>query len=102
MPRRPPTACGHPACPNPRPCPLHPASWGTGARGRTMPPGWGKTRATVLRRDPTCRLCLAAPSTEVHHAAPPSEDPADLLGVCAPCHRAETQRQAVAARLASR
>ena len=63
-----------------------------------MPPGWAATRARVLRRDPTCRLCLAAPSTEAHHTLPGVEDEATIVGACAPCHRAVTQAQAAAAR----
>lgn len=65
-----------------------------------MPPHWPATRARILRRDPTCLLCLAAPATEVHHTDPPHQDDAHLAGVCAPCHRAATQQQAAAARLA--
>jgi len=66
-----------------------------------MPPGWAATRARILRRDPTCRLCLAAPSTEVHHLlGPGSEADHQLAGVCHPCHQHESQRQAAAARAA--
>jgi 5-methylcytosine-specific restriction protein A len=63
-----------------------------------MPPGWTTTRARILRRDPVCRLCQAAPSAEVHHLRPGVEADAWLLGVCEPCHLAETQRQAALAR----
>jgi 5-methylcytosine-specific restriction enzyme A len=63
-----------------------------------MPPGWEATRARILARDPTCRLCGARPSAEVHHTQPGREDDASLLGVCHPCHDRETQRQAALAR----
>jgi 5-methylcytosine-specific restriction endonuclease McrA len=67
-----------------------------------MPPGWGATRARILRRDPTCRICWAAPATEVHHTQPGAEDDAHLIGACHPCHHAASQAQAAAARLAHR
>jgi hypothetical protein len=64
-----------------------------------MPRGWARTRARILRRDPTCRLCLAAPSTEVHHLLGPGfEADHQLAGVCHPCHRRVTTAQALAAR----
>jgi hypothetical protein len=94
VPTRPPTACTDPRCPNPRPCPDHPASW-----GRAMPPGWPATRARILRRDPICRACGSAPSTEVHHLRGPGhEADDDLAGACHPCHAAITAAQAAAAR----
>ena len=67
-----------------------------------MPPGWTATRRRILRRDPTCRLCASAPSTEVHHTQPGVEADWSLLGVCHPCHLAVTQQQAAAARWADR
>jgi 5-methylcytosine-specific restriction enzyme A len=63
-----------------------------------MPPGWTATRRRVLIRDPICRLCGQAPSTEVHHPEQGVEDEALLMGVCSPCHAAVTARQAAAAR----
>ena len=94
MPTRPRVACTAPGCPHTKPCPDHPASW-----GRAMPRGWGRTRARILARDPTCRLCSARPSVEVHHVRGPGfEDDAWLLGVCSVCHAAITRAQAAAAR----
>jgi len=102
MPRRAPTCCPAALCTNPRPCPDHPTRWAEGLRGRAMPPGWDATRARILARDPACRLCGAAPSTEVHHLLGPGhEQDHELLGVCHPCHDGETQRQAALARGAS-
>jgi len=66
-----------------------------------MPPGWPATRARVLRRDPVCVLCWAAPSTEAHHLHPGLEDERYIVGACAPCHRDVTQQQAAAARRAA-
>ena len=67
-----------------------------------MPPGWPATRARVLRRDPICRLCGAAPSAEAHHTEPGNEDERTIVGACQPCHRAVSQQQAAAARAAAR
>jgi 5-methylcytosine-specific restriction endonuclease McrA len=70
-----------------------------------MPAGWDATRAAVLARDVTCRLrlaCHGAPAAEVHHAVPGSEAPADLWGVCGPCHQIVTAAQAAAARALAR
>jgi 5-methylcytosine-specific restriction enzyme A len=98
MPYRPPLGCTHPGCPHPVPCPDNPRTW----RGRAMPRGWAATRARILRRDPICRLCLAAPSTEAHHTQPGNEDEATIVGACSPCHRAVSLQQAAAARAAAR
>ena len=83
VPRRAPTACRDPGCPGPGrgQCPDHPPA---GSWGRAMPPGWTATRRRILRRDPTCRLCASAPSTEVHHTQPGVEADWALLGVCHP------------------
>jgi hypothetical protein len=61
-----------------------------------MPPGWPATRARILARDPWC-WCLR-PATEVHHLLPGVEDDWALRGLCADCHRVQTQAQAAAAR----
>jgi hypothetical protein len=68
-----------------------------------MPPGWPATRARILARDPTCRGCRAAPSTEVHHVLGRAvHADAWLVGLCATCHATITQAQALAARYAAR
>jgi 5-methylcytosine-specific restriction endonuclease McrA len=69
-----------------------------------MPPGWASTRSRILRRDRlTCRLahpgCLIE-ATEVHHVFPGIEADWALVSACGPCHKAETSRQAHAARAA--
>jgi 5-methylcytosine-specific restriction endonuclease McrA len=103
MPTRAPRACGKPGCPNVRPCPLHPASWAEGQRGRAMPPGWAATRERVLVRDRRwCRSCCSAPATEVHHLRPGTEGDEWLVSLCSACHLRATQAQAAAARRAER
>ena len=67
-----------------------------------MPPGWAATRRRILRRDPVCVLCHAAPSTEAHHTQPGNEAEATIVGACQPCHRAVSLQQAAAARAAAR
>ena len=48
-------------------------------------------RAFVLRRDPTCRICEVAPTTEVDHIWPRcyggDDTAANLQGVCSPCNK---------------
>ena len=63
-----------------------------------MPRGWKATRARILDRDPLCRACGAAPSTEVHHTETGREDDASLIGVCHGCHARITAANAAAAR----
>lgn len=99
MPTRPPSACTDPGCPNTRPCPAHPPrTWAD----RKMPPGWQATRRRILARDPVCRACGLAPSTEVHHTDPPAEDDGHLAGLCSPCHLAISKAQAAEARRLAR
>lgn len=98
MPTKAPTGCAEPGCIYARPCPLHPRGWSEGGRGRKMPPGWDATRARILRRDPLCRGCWSAPSTEVHHTVPGVETDELLAGLCHDCHAAITAAQALAAR----
>ena len=66
------------------------AQQGYGAR-------WRRLRAIILARDPICRICNQAPSTEVDHIEPkaPDQDAADatedeLQGTCKPCHSTKT------------
>jgi len=70
---------------------------------RTLAPGRPMKRATpqrrrsqrtfrevILRRDPICRLCGKAPSTDPHHILARgkggSDDPENGAGLCRPCH----------------
>lgn len=64
-------------------------------RSAPLPPSWHKIRGKILKRDPICRACLIAPSTEVDHTGMPDEHgPQFLRGICGPCHRTLTARQA--------
>ena len=56
---------------------------------------WETPRRAVLARDPICRVCEDALSTEVDHIIPLSQggDPYrldGLQGLCSPCHRGKT------------
>jgi len=65
-----------------------------------MPPGWPRTRARILRRDPVCVLAYpgcTVTSTEVDHGDAGTDADWNLRGVCASCHKQRTQAQAQAA-----
>jgi 5-methylcytosine-specific restriction protein A len=51
---------------------------------------WRRLRLRILERDPTCRICLAAPSTTVDHIISKrnggTDDDHNLRGVCASCN----------------
>jgi 5-methylcytosine-specific restriction protein A len=56
---------------------------------------WEIARRAVLARDPICRVCDKALSTEVDHVTPLTEggDPyrlEGLQGICSPCHWRKT------------
>jgi len=50
----------------------------------------------VLRRDPLCRACGHAISTEVDHIVPKArggtDEESNLQGLCSACHAAKTAR----------
>ena len=59
---------------------------------------WETTRRLVLARDPICKVCNDALSSEVDHVVPLSRggDPYrldGLQGICSPCHRMKTGRE---------
>jgi 5-methylcytosine-specific restriction endonuclease McrA len=64
---------------------------------------WARTRRAVLARDPICKVCDNALSTQVDHIVP-LEDGGDpyrlegLQGLCDPCHWAKTARENAARR----
>jgi len=103
-----PTVCAVPGCPNVASssgrCPTHARKdrWATGAHGRAMPRDWSRTRARILRRDPTCRIAgprCTTLATEVDHIVRGGGDhDANLQGACHPCHQAKSQAEAAAAR----
>jgi 5-methylcytosine-specific restriction protein A len=60
---------------------------------------WLTTRSKVLARDPICKVCNQRLATEVDHIVPLSQggDPWDLgglQGICGPCHRVKSGREA--------
>jgi 5-methylcytosine-specific restriction endonuclease McrA len=103
--------CLEPRCPNPaRPgkgrCVDHDrqAEAARSARRRETTNGifktkrWALTRGAVLARDPICKACDNALSTQVDHIVP-LEDGGDpyrlegLQGLCDPCHWSKTARE---------
>lgn len=70
-----------------------------GRRRSPLPPNWARLRRRVLARDPICRICGQAPSTEVDHiGAHDDHREVKLRGVCSPCHASKTGRDANAAK----
>lgn len=63
-------------------------------RSTPLPRGWHSLRRQVLSRDPICRICHIAKSTEVDHTGAPDDHRLTLLqGLCTPCHRVKTASQ---------
>jgi 5-methylcytosine-specific restriction enzyme A len=59
---------------------------------------WELTRRAVLARDPICKVCDSALSTEVDHIVPLAQGGEPyrldgLQGICSPCHWAKTGRE---------
>lgn len=79
-------------------------NWGTSRRSSRLPKNWKSLRAQVLARDPVCRICTVRPSTVADHIVPMTDDHRleALQGVCEPCHRLKTAREAAAFRAAAR
>lgn len=69
---------------------------------RPLPPGWRSTQQRILTRDPLCRACHRARSTEVDHLIPRSrggtDHPTNLQGLCPTCHARKTKSESSAAR----
>lgn len=103
MPWAPLKPCAHPGCPTlgrSRYCEGHLAEVRKAADARRRgqrhlhgggaSPAWRALRATVLARDPVCRLCGAKPSTVADHITPKRDGGRDTLtnlqGVCAGCN----------------
>lgn len=110
MPRHAPTICNTPGCPDLATsrgyCPDHqPAhSWQhtETAHQRGYGRRWRALRKRVLRNEPICRTCQAAPATEVDHIVPKhlggTNQPDNLAPLCRSCHRAKSLQEAHAAR----
>lgn len=78
-------------------------NWNTSKRASRLPANWRQLRAQVLERDVVCRICSVRPSTVADHILPMTDDHRleALQGVCDPCHRQKTAREAAAARAAA-
>ena len=89
-----------PKCPNPQPCPLHAKKpWEGSTRRQRLPPDWERRRKRILERDPICKVCDNALSTIADHIVPGDDHSYEnLQGICDPCHREKTQREAAEAR----
>lgn len=73
--------------------------WAGSRRRERLPPGWAKIRARILERDPVCKICNVRPSAFCDHiiAMADRHEPADLQGVCGPCHDQKSAREGAAA-----
>ncbi len=64
------------------------------AKKRGYDRNWEKLRPLVLARDPICRSCGKAPSTDVDHIEPlrrgGKNEMNNLQGLCRPCHSRKT------------
>lgn len=62
--------------------------WSSSNRKSRLPAGWAKIRARILERDPICKICSVRPSQFCDHIVAKADlnGPADLQGVCGPCH----------------
>lgn len=78
-------------------------NWGTSKRASRLPANWARLRRQVLERDVICVLCRVRPATVADHIHPMTDDHRleALQGVCEPCHRQKTAKEAAAARAAS-
>jgi 5-methylcytosine-specific restriction enzyme A len=100
--------CNHPTCPALLPragyCPAHTRHrHDRQSRSFYNSRKWrDRTAPAVLARDPICRICGRAWSTETDHVTPlrlcqargiDPHDPANLQGVCTPCHATKTVRE---------
>lgn len=106
MPKKPAPACRQPGCPRLAAdngfCSEDALKQGRAAyaeRGsraeRGYPSNWEKRRLHILSRDPWCKGCEAAMSSECDHIKPlergGTNNDANLQGLCKPCHSIKTQ-----------
>ena len=76
-----------------------PESWSGSTRRSELPPDWDRRRRYILQRDPVCKVCDDALSTEVDHIDDPHDHSYEnLQGICSPCHDRKTQAEAASAR----
>lgn len=79
-------------------------NWNTSPRKSRLPSNWRTIRKRILARDVVCQICHVRDATTVDHILPMTDDHSDeaLQGVCDPCHRQKTAKEAAAFRAASR
>lgn len=77
--------------------------WKDSDRKSRLPSGWSKIRARILARDPVCKICGVRPSTMCDHIVAKADlnGPADLQGVCGPCHDRKSSAEGNAAQRAN-
>lgn len=92
--------CSVPHCPELQPCPEHEKEpWAGSTRRSELPSNWESIRRRILDRDPACKVCDNALSTEVDHIHDPHDhSDENLQGICSRCHTDKTQREAALAR----
>ncbi len=78
-------------------------NWGTSTRLSRLPKNWRQLRKQVLERDVVCQICFVRKATVADHIEAMTDDHRleALQGVCDPCHRQKTAREAAAARAAA-
>ena len=75
------------------------AGWRDSNRRARLPADWPIRVAFILDRDPTCRICHTAPSTEVDHIQHgDNHQLTNLQGVCTRCHATKSGREGATAR----
>lgn len=108
MPWSPARPCLHPGCrnfrrPPARYCEDHSRDYEEedrrrgSASQRGYDNGWRKLREQILLRDPVCKACGRAWSTEVDHVIPKeqggTDHEANLQGLCHNCHADKTAKE---------
>ena len=78
-------------------------NWNTSKRASRLPANWRALRKQVLERDVVCQICRVRTATVADHIQAMTDDHRleALQGVCEPCHRQKTAREAAAARAAA-
>jgi len=77
--------------------------WKGSDRKARLPSGWARRRATILARDPICKICNVRASQFCDHIVPKADRHGytDLQGVCGPCHDQKNSAEGNAAQRAN-
>jgi 5-methylcytosine-specific restriction endonuclease McrA len=78
-------------------------NWHTSTRASRLPKDWEKRRKAVIERDVVCQICFVRIAVVADHIVPMTDNHEleALQGVCDPCHRQKTAREAAAFRAAA-